>query len=110
MEERKVYAPHEIHPSVPIHPGEILKDELEAREMSQRSFAGIIGVSCSVLNEVVNGKRPITTEYALKIEAALGIPAYIWLNMQTEYNMQTARHDSKLSVVLDRIRKSVAVL
>ncbi len=52
------------------HPGEILKDELEARGLSQRKFAQTIGVSYSVFNEVVNGKRPITTEYALKIEAA----------------------------------------
>lgn len=110
METRKVFAPHEIHPSTPIHPGEILKDELEARKLSQRKFSGIIGVSYSVLNEIINRKRPITTEYALKIEAALDIPAYIWLNMQAEYNMQTARHDSKLSVILDNIRKTVAML
>lgn len=77
--------------------------------MSQRKFSNIIGVSYSVLNEVINGKRPITTEYALKIEAATDIPAYIWVNMQTEYNMQTARRDSKLSAVLDNIRKAVAV-
>lgn len=107
---KKTYAPNELQPSTPIHPGEILKDELEARNMSQRKFASIIGVSYSVLNEVVNGKRPVTTEYALKIEAATGIPAYIWLNMQSAYNMQTARHDSRLSAVLDNIRKSVAVL
>lgn len=70
METTRAYAPHELQPSTPIHPGEILKDELEARGMSQRKFAAVIGVSYSVLNEVVNGKRPITTEYALKIEAA----------------------------------------
>lgn len=109
METKKLYSPYELHPSTPIHPGEILKDELEARGMSQRKFADLIGVSYSVLNEVINGKRPITTEYALKIEAATDIPAHIWLNMQAEYNMQTARHDSKLSVVLDNIRKAVAV-
>ena len=63
-----------------------------------------------MLNEVINGKRSVTTEYALKIEAATGIPAYIWVNMQSAYNMQTARKDSKLSVILDNIRKSVAVL
>ena len=89
METKKTYAPHELQPSTPIHPGEILKD---------------------VLNEVINGKRPITTEYALKIEAATGIPAYIWVNMQSNYDMQTARRDSKLSVILDNIRKAVAVL
>lgn len=110
METKKIYAPHELQPSIPIHPGEILKDELEAREISQRKFASLIGVSYSVLNEVINGKRPVTTEYALKIEAATGIPAYIWIDMQTQYNMQTARNDKKLSAILDKIRKAVAVL
>lgn len=110
METKKIYAPHELQPSTPIHPGEILKDELDARGMSQRKFASIIGVSYSVLNEVINGKRPVTTEYALKIEAATGIPAYIWVNMQARYNMQTARSDSKLSAILDNIRRAVAVL
>ena len=105
-----MYAPHELQPSTPIHPGEILKDELIARNISQRKFASIIDVSYSVLNEVINGKRPITTEYALKIEAATGIPAYLWINMQTAYNMQTARRNSKLAAILDNIRKAVAVL
>lgn len=109
MKTKKAYAPHELQPSVPIHPGEILKDELEARNMSQRKFASVIGVSYSVLNEVVNGKRPVTTEYALKIEAAIGIPAYIWVNMQSAYNMEVARRDSKLSGILDNIRKTAAV-
>ena len=105
----RIYAPHELMPSTPIHPGEILKDELQARGISQKKFAKIIGVSHTVLNEVLNCKRPITTEYALKIEAATGIPAYLWINMQTAYNMQTARRDKTLSAILDQIRKSVAV-
>lgn len=107
---KKTYAPYELQPSTPIHPGEILKDELEARGISQRKFANLISVSYSVLNEVVNGKRPITTEYALKIEAATSIPAYVWVNMQAAYNMQTARHNNKLSALLDNIRKAAAVL
>lgn len=110
METKRIYAPQDLQPSIPIHPGEILKDELDARGISQRKFAALIGVSYSVLNEVINGKRPVTTEYALKIEAATGISAYIWVNMQSAYNMQIARHDSKLSVILDNIRKAVAVL
>ena len=110
METTRAYAPHELQPSTPIHPGEILKDELEARGMSQRKFAAVIGVSYSVLNEVVNGKRPITTEYALKIEAATGIPAYIWVNMQSAYNMQTERKNQKLSSALEGIRRAVAAL
>lgn len=107
---KRTYAPHELTPSEPIHPGEMLKDELQARNISQRKFAALIGVSYSVLNEVINGKRSVTTEYALKIEAATGIKAYIWLNMQAAYNMQTARCDRSLAAVLEQIRKAVAIL
>ena len=99
---KRIYAPHELIPATPIHPGEMIKDELQARGISQKKFAEIIGV--------LNGKRPVTTEYALKIEAATGIPAYIWLNMQSAYNMQTARRDTGLLAVLEQIRKAVAVL
>lgn len=110
METKKIYAPDELIPSEPIHPGEMLKDELQARGISQRKFAELIGVSYSVLNEVLNGKRPITTEYALKIEAATGTKAYMWVDMQTAYNMQTARRDNRLSAILEQIRKAVAML
>lgn len=104
METKKIYAPDELIPSEPIHPGEMLKDELQARGISQRKFVELIGVSYSVLNEVLNGKRPITTEYALKIEAATGTKAYMWVNMQT------ARRDNRLSAILEQIRKAVAML
>lgn len=107
---KKIYAPHELMPSSPIHPGEMLKDELEARGISQRKFASLIDVSYSVLNEVINGKRPISTEYALKIEAATGIAADFWLGLQADYNMQVARQDSRLSKILSQIRNAVAVL
>lgn len=110
METKKTYAPYELKPATPIHPGEILKDELAARGLSQRKFAAIIGVSYSVLNEVINGKRQISTEYALKIEAATGTPAYLWVNMQSAYDMQVARCDNKFSAILNNIRRVAAVL
>ena len=107
---KRIYIPEELQPSEPIHPGEMLKDELEARGMSQRKFAGLIGMPYTAFNEIINGKRSITTDTALKIEAATGIAATIWLGLQTDYNMQTARRDNKLSAILENIRKSVAVL
>lgn len=106
----KIYAPDELVCAVTIHPGEMLKEELQARGISQKKFAGIIGMPYTAFNEIVNGKRPITTDTALKIEAATGTAANIWLGLQTDYNMQTARQDSKLSVLLEHIRKAVAVL
>jgi len=107
---KKLYAPDELICAEAIHPGEMLKDELQARGLSQRKFAGIIGMPYTAFNEIVNGKRSITTDTALKIEAATGIAADLWLGLQADYNMQTARHDSRLSVILEQIRKAVAVL
>lgn len=107
---KRIYKPDELQPSEPIHPGEMLKDELEARGMSQRKFAGLIGMPYTAFNEIINGKRPITTDTALKIEAATGISANIWVALQADYNMQTARRSNKLSAVLENIRKAVACL
>ena len=107
---KKLYAPDELICAEAIHPGEMLKDELQARGLSQRKFAGIIGMPYTAFNEIINGKRPITTDTALKIEAATGIAADLWLGLQADYNMQTARHDSRLSLILEQIRKAVAVL
>lgn len=109
MDKAKIYSVDELVPSVPIHPGEIIKDELESRGISQRKFVSIIGCSYSVFNEMLNCKRPVTTDYALRIEAALGIKAYILMNMQSEYNIQTALRDNRLAGILSKIRSAAAV-
>ena len=80
----------------PTHPGEILKEELEERGISQRKFAESIGMGYSVLNEILNGKRPVTTTSALMFEAALDIPADSLLKLQMKYNMHTDRKDNAL--------------
>ena len=110
METKKIYSPNELKPFVAIHPGEMLKDELDARGLSQRKFAEIIDCSPSFINEIINGKRSITTETALKIEAATNIKAYIWVNLQSDYNMQIAQNDKKLSSILKKIRSAAAHL
>lgn len=94
----------------PTHPGEILKDELEYRNISQRKLALEIGVSPTVLNEIVNGKRPITTTTAYLLEAALDIPASTLLTLQMRYDMQTTKEDKTFMERLASIRKIAAVL
>mgnify|MGYP004596117447 CR=1 FL=1 len=106
----KIYNPYDLEPFEPTHPGELLGNELEARGLTQRKFADTIGISYSVLNKVIKGKRPITPELAFKIEAAMGTKAYIWVELQTQYNYWTTKKSKKLSVILEQIRKSVAVL
>lgn len=99
-----------LTPSNAIHPGEMIKDEIEFRGISQKSLAAKIGMPPSVLNEVLNGKRAVTTEYALLFEAALGIEADIWLKLQSDYNKQIAKSDASFMARLERIRQVAAFL
>lgn len=92
----------------PTHPGEVLKDELEERGISQRQLAENIGLTYSVVNEILNGRRPLTAKTALMFEAALDVPADSLMYLQTKYNMQTARKDTSLLSLLKRIKKVAA--
>lgn len=99
-----------LTPSQPIHPGEMIKDEIEYRGISQKELAAEIGIPASVLNAVLNGKRAVTTEYALLFEAALGIDADIWLKIQSDYNKQVAKSDPSFMARINRIRNVAAFL
>lgn len=101
---------NDLEPFIPTHPGEIIKGELEYRGISQRNLAAQIGVSYTQLNEVLNGKRPLNTEMALFISAALDIDAEPLLAMQTRYDMIMARRNKAFSQKLNSIRKIAAVL
>lgn len=87
----------------PYHPGELVKDELEYRAIKQKDFAEKFNISYSVLNEVLNGKRNITSEFALVLEAALGIKTDVLVRIQTDYNLDMARNSDKLQERLDNI-------
>lgn len=93
----------------PYHPGELIKEELECRGIKQKDFARKFGLSYSALNEVLNAKRPVTTEFALLLEAALNINADLLVRMQTDYNMQMARKNNSLIEKLNNIKKIAAV-
>ena len=99
-----------IEPFYPTHPGEVLKDEIEYRGISQKTLAAEMGVSYTLLNEVLNAKRPVNTEFALLIEAALDIPAEPLLKMQARYNMLIAKRNNTFIEKLNKVRKIAAVL
>ena len=94
----------------PTHPGEVLKDEIEARGITQRQLAESVGLTYSVVNEILNGRRSLTAKTALMFEAALDIPADALMYLQMKYNMQTTRKDKSVADVLKGIRKIAAVL
>ena len=98
-----------ITPFKPTHPGSLIKEELEYRNISQIQFSKKLGLANTAFNEMLNGKRSITTDFALLIEAALNIPAYILIGLQSDYNLQIAKNDKKLLERISEVRKLTAL-
>src|SRR5579872_1446940 len=85
-----------------VHPGAVLKEELEARGLSANAFALKLHVAPQRIQEIVAGKRAITPETALRIGIALGTGARLWLAMQQAYDLR------KVEVELgDKLRAEV---
>jgi addiction module antidote protein, HigA family len=93
----------------PTHPGEVLKDEIEYRKISQIKLAEQMGVSYKILNDILNERRPVTTTTAMLFEAALDVPADSLLQLQLQYNLQIASKDKLLASRLTKIRKVAAL-
>ena len=98
-----------LEPFYLTHPGEIIKDEIEYRGISQRRLAAEIGVPVSQLNEVLNAKRALSAELALLIEQALDIDATTLLGLQMEYNIRSAKRNKSFLKRLKDIPKIAAV-
>jgi HTH-type transcriptional regulator / antitoxin HigA len=94
---------NEITPFIATHPGEIIHDELEARGLSQIDFAKLLGMSRSQLNEIIRGKRNINADLALLLEKALGIDADFWMEAQKNFDLDTARINTKNQKRLEAI-------
>lgn len=97
-------------PFEPTHPGEILKEELEYRGISQKYFAEVVGISYTMLNDILNAKRPVSSDFALMIEASMGISAEMLLRMQTRYNLQVARSKKENIARWEKLRKTCAAM
>jgi len=87
-------------PFMAVHPGMMIKPELDERGISQKEFAKILGTQPSHLSEVLNGKRALTTELAVKIENAIGLPAKILLSAQTQYELESTVEDNQHETVI----------
>lgn len=95
--------------SRPIHPGEMIKEEVEYRNMKQNKLAEQMSISYKMLNDILNCRRPLTTQTAMMFEAALGINAGLLMRMQLDYNMQIAIQDKSFLQKLANIRKIAAM-
>lgn len=97
-------------PAILVHPGDILKEEFEYRKLSQKKFAQAVGISYTMFNEILNAKRPISTDIAMTLEATLGINAEMLVTMQTRYNLQVAYQDKNRPKRWEELRKIGATL
>ena len=75
---------------IPIHPGEVLADDLEALDMSAAALARQLKVPTNRITEILNGARAITGDTALRLAHFFGTSAQFWLNLQTLYELRLA--------------------
>jgi addiction module HigA family antidote len=74
----------------PIHPGEILKDELAEIGMTANAFAHALHVPANRISAILNGNRSITADTALRVSRFFGTTPEFWLNLQTAYDLKIA--------------------
>jgi addiction module HigA family antidote len=75
---------------IPIHPGEVLKEELEEIELSAEALSRDIHVPANRIRQIIAGKRAVTADTALRLGHWFGMSADFWLNLQKSYELRAA--------------------
>ena len=81
----------EFKPNYVVHPGILLREEIEALNLTQKEVSEKAGISKTIINEIIKGKRGINAEIAVRLESVLESPARFWLNAQSLYDETIAR-------------------
>ena len=90
---------------LPVSPGSVLEEEIKARGISQKELARRMGRPPQVVNEIIKAKKSISPETALELEKVLGMPAQLWVNLESVYRMTIARNRDRV-----RLEEAVAEL
>ena len=89
----------------PIHPGEVLlEDFMKPLGLSQYRVAKDIGVTPIRISQIVNAKRSVTVDTAMRLSRYFGTSAEVWLRLQVRYDLEVAEED-----LSDRINREVTV-
>lgn len=87
-------ARHEnLRPARVFPPGAHLLDELQARGLKQADLVDMLGRPKQFVSELINGKRQLTVETSLQLQAALGISARMWMNLENHYRLWLAEKE-----------------
>ena len=77
----------------PIHPGELLKDELQEIDVSLNELGRALRVPMNRISAIVNGRRAITVDTAMRLARYFGTSPQYWLNLQIAYDLEVARQE-----------------
>lgn len=78
----------------PVHPGEILRDELEDLGLSANAMAQALDVPANRVSAILNGQRSITADTALRLSRFFGTTPQVWMNLQKTYELRVAEIES----------------
>ena len=90
----------------PIHPGQILREDLQDAGISLNQLARDLRVPMNRISAIVNGKRSITADTAMRLARYFGTSAYYWMNLQTTYDLEVAAQEIAVRIereVLPRV-------
>lgn len=82
----------------PIHPGEVLADELAELGLSANALARALGVPANRVTDILRGRRGITADTALRLSLYFGATARFWLNLQTSYDLAATERDRGVEI------------
>ena len=87
-----------VYSDMPISPGEVLEEEIEARGMTQKELAARLGKPAQAVNEIIKGKKAITPDTAIGLGKVLGISPHFWNTLEADYRMTLARNRERESI------------
>lgn len=88
-------------PGVPVHPGRVLKRELGARGLSANALARAIRVDSARVVMILNGRRAVTAETALRLGRFFGTGPEIWMSLQAKYDLACAYRDKGAKIMAE---------
>jgi antitoxin HigA-1 len=91
---------------IPVHPGEVLGEDLQALGMSAAALARALAVPTNRITEILNGQRAVTGDTALRLAHYFGTSAAFWLNLQSLYELRRAEQKTGEAIkALPRLRE-----
>ncbi|MDF2096027.1 HigA family addiction module antitoxin [Aquibaculum arenosum] len=81
-----------------VHPGEVLKEELEAADVTSTEFARQIEVPPNRISQIIAGKRAITGDTALRFGHWFGVDPQFWLNLQAQFELAVAQREKGAAI------------